>query len=52
MDDPALEEIRARRLAQLMAGGGGGGGPGGGVGPMNPEAVAQQVRRGGHGGRG
>jgi len=41
MSDPALEEIRARRMAQLMAGQGGGGGGGGG--PMNPEAQAQQV---------
>ena len=40
MDDPALEEIRARRLAQLMAGKGGGGGPGG---AMTPEAQQQQV---------
>jgi len=39
MDDPALEEIRARRMAQLMAGGGGGRGPG----AMTPEAQAQQV---------
>lgn len=46
MDDPALEEIRARRMAQLMAGKGGGGG-----GAMTPEAQQQQVRRWGGGER-
>lgn len=42
-DDPELEAIRQRRMAQMMAAqGGGGGGPGGGRAPASAEEAAQQ----------